>query len=62
MYGWTSSPSVSVHARVPSPTFYRWLFGWGWDGSIVVEGPEEVSRQYKKMLRKALRKQSVTID
>ena len=40
------------------PTFYRWLFGWGWDGSIVIVGPDEVVRQYKKMLRKALRKQT----
>ena len=58
-----TQPVDENHFRItvtvcPSPTFYRWVFGWGWDGSIVVEGPDEVVRQYKKMLRKALRKQS----
>ena len=31
-----------------SPTFYRWVFGWG--GLMRVEGPEEVIAEYKNML------------
>ena len=59
----STQPVDENHFRVtvtvcPSPTFYRWLFGWGWDGAIVIEGPEEVQKQYKKMLRKALRVQT----
>ena len=45
MLGWSDDHEKTT-------TIYRWLFGWGWDGSIVIEGPDEVVRQYKKMLRK----------
>lgn len=31
-----------------SPTFYRWVFGWG--GMIKIGGPEEVIAEYKNML------------
>ena len=60
--GVSTQPVDEDHFRAavtvcPSQTFYRWVFGWGWDGSIVIEGPEEVRRQYQKMLRKALREQ-----
>ena len=36
----------------PSPTFYRWVFGWGGDMKIL--GPENVKEEYKSMARKAL--------
>jgi len=36
----------------PSPTFYRWVFGW--DGAMTILGPEKVREEYKEMLRKAL--------
>lgn len=36
----------------PSPTFYRWVFGWGGDMKIL--GPENVKEEYKAMARKAL--------
>ncbi len=36
----------------PSPTFYRWVFGW--DGAMKILGPEKVRGEYKEMLRKAL--------
>ena len=32
-----------------SPTFYRWLFGWG--GMMIIEGPEEVVSKYREMLQ-----------
>lgn len=35
-----------------SPTFYRWVFGWGGDMKIL--GPESVLEEYKAMARKAL--------
>ena len=31
-----------------SPTFYRWVFGWG--GMMRIEGPEEVIADYSKLL------------
>ena len=31
-----------------SPTFYRWVFGWG--GLVKIEGPEEVKASYRSML------------
>lgn len=31
-----------------SPTFYRWVFGWG--GLMRIEGPEEVRESYRSML------------
>ena len=54
-----TQPVDETHFRVtvtacPSPTFYRWVFGWGWDGAIRIESPEVVQKQYRKMLRKAL--------
>lgn len=36
----------------PSPTFYRWVFGW--NGAMKILGPEKVRDEYKEMLRKAL--------
>ena len=54
-----TEPLDETHFRVtvtvcPSPIFYRWFFGWGWDGAIRIESPELVQKQYRKMLRKAL--------
>lgn len=43
----------SVRVRVcTSPTFYRWVFGWGGDMRIL--GPESVFEEYKGMARKVL--------
>ena len=36
----------------PSPTFYRWVFGW--NGSMKILGPENVKAEYKAMVLKAL--------
>ena len=36
----------------PSPTFYRWVFGW--NGGIRIIGPETIKADYKAMLKKAL--------
>ena len=36
----------------PSPTFYRWVFGWG--SLVEIEGPEEVREKYREMLEKGL--------
>ena len=36
----------------PSPTFYRWVFGW--NGGMKIVGPEVIKVEYKDMLRKAL--------
>ena len=36
----------------PSPTFYRWIFGW--NGGIKITGPEEIKAEYNAMLEKAL--------
>ena len=36
----------------PSPTFYRWVFGW--NGGIKITGPEKIKVEYKAMLEKAL--------
>ena len=35
----------------PSPTFYRWVFGW--NGGIKINGPDEIKAEYKTMLEKA---------
>ena len=32
----------------PSPTFFRWIFGWG--GRMVIEGPANIKEKYKHML------------
>lgn len=32
----------------PSPTFYRWIFGWS--GKMRIEGPEAVCRHYRDLL------------
>lgn len=37
-----------------SPTFFRWVFGW--DGKVIIEGPEAIKVQYKEMLRNELEK------
>ena len=36
----------------PSPTFYRWIFGW--NGSIKILSPKEIKEEYKAMLERAL--------
>lgn len=36
----------------PSPTFYRWVFGW--NGAMKILGPENVKAEYKTMVRRAL--------
>lgn len=36
----------------PSPTFYRWVFGW--NGGIKITGPGKIKAEYKEMLKKAL--------
>lgn len=36
----------------PSPTFYRWVFGW--NGAMKILGPKNVIEEYKAMARKAL--------
>ncbi|MBR1854059.1 MAG: WYL domain-containing protein, partial [Lachnospiraceae bacterium] len=36
----------------PSPTFYRWVFGW--NGGIRITGPETIKEEYKAMLKQAL--------
>ena len=43
----------TAHVTVcPSPTFYRWVFGWG--GAVKMLAPEKVKMEYKEMLKKAL--------
>ena len=36
----------------PSPTFYRWVFGW--NGAIKILGPENVKAEYKAYLQDVL--------
>lgn len=36
----------------PSPTFYRWVFGW--NGAMKIKSPQGVIDEYKTMARKAL--------
>ena len=36
----------------PSPTFYRWVFGW--NGGIKILGPEYIKKEYREMLARAL--------
>ena len=36
----------------PSPTFYRWVFGW--NGAMKILGPQDIIDEYKAMARKAL--------
>lgn len=46
---------MHFRARVrvcPSPTFYRWVFGWC--GRMKIESPESVLEEYRIMARKAL--------
>ena len=37
---------------VPSPTFFRWVFGW--NGEMKIIAPENVKGKYREMARKAL--------
>ena len=37
----------------PSPTFYRWIFGW--DGKMRIEEPKEIIEEYKEMLSAELK-------
>lgn len=42
-----------VTAKVcPSPTFYRWVFGW--NGGMKILGPKSVQEEYRSMLKKAM--------
>lgn len=36
----------------PSPTFYRWVFGW--NGAMKILGPESVKNEYKQMIMNSL--------
>ncbi len=36
-----------------SPNFFRWVFGW--DGQVIIEGPDIVKEQYRDMLFSELR-------
>ena len=36
----------------PSPTFYRWVFGWS--GKIKIESPSAIRKEYQTMLRNAI--------
>ena len=36
----------------PSPTFYRWVFGW--NGAMKILGPDHIREQYRAMARVAL--------
>ena len=36
----------------PSPTFYRWVFGW--NGGMKILGPESVRQEYKDMLQRLM--------
>ena len=36
----------------PSPTFYRWVFGW--NGAMKILGPDNIRDEYKAMIRKAI--------
>ncbi len=36
----------------PSPTFYRWVFGW--NGAMKIMEPQKVKDEYQAMLRRAL--------
>ena len=40
----------------PSPTFYRWIFGWG--GKLLIESPESVKEHYQKLLTEELTRYS----
>ena len=39
-------------AVCPSPTFYRWVFGWG--GKMKILSPNHIKDEYKQMLAKAI--------
>ena len=36
----------------PSPTFYRWVFGW--NGAVKILGPDNVKAEYRAMALKAM--------
>lgn len=40
-----------------SPTFYRWVFGWC--GAVKILEPVSGQNEYKKMLRRALKDQTI---
>ena len=42
---------IAVVSVSPSPTFFRWVFGW--NGNIKILSPEKVKGEYSAMLRKA---------
>lgn len=45
----------AAHVTVcPSPTFYRWVFGWG--GKMKIAAPESIREKYKTMLQEAMEK------
>lgn len=43
---------TAVVKVVPSPTFYRWVFGWG--GKIKIMGPEQIKSSFIKMCHNVL--------
>ena len=49
----TDEEHFLAHVTVcPSPTFYRWVFGWG--GKMKITGPESIRKEYRKKLKEAL--------
>lgn len=44
----------AAHVTVcPSPTFYRWVFGWG--GKMKITGPEKIRNEYIARLEEAIK-------
>ena len=41
-----------------SPTFFRWIFGW--NGAVIIEGPDSVKNQYAEMLAREVQQYSRT--
>ena len=41
----------------PSPTFYRWVFGWG--GKIKIESPSAIHEEYRTMLKNAIYEENI---
>ena len=44
---------LAIVTVCPSPTFYRWVFGW--NGGIKIIGPRKIKEKYKTMLESALK-------
>ena len=41
----------------PSPTFYKWVFGWG--GKIKIESPSAIHEEYRTMLKNAIYEENI---